>query len=254
MIMNSVSGNSFQGVNGVAQTAGAGLNRRMDSVSKGIQNQISNAQERLQSISEDKDMSLEEKMKKRQEIQQEINNLNQQLRQHQIAKRKEQQAGGLSMEDMTGGSRKSATARAGSQARGLSQAGMQALISADSSLKQARAQGSVATEMEGRARILKSEIKLDRGNTEDKEAALAEIEQKALDAATSQMNTLADAGKAVKEAGKEEQQNGMDNKVRGTEEDKERTDKNAQDGQEDEDFMAEAVSQRDTYIPVNVLL
>ena len=43
-----------------------------DSVSKSIQNQIANAQKQLQEISSDKDMSIEEKMKKSQEIQQKI--------------------------------------------------------------------------------------------------------------------------------------------------------------------------------------
>ena len=62
-----------------------------DSVSKNIQNQIANAQQKLQDLSSNEEMSLEDKMKKRQEIQQEINNLNQQLRQHQIEQRKEQQ-------------------------------------------------------------------------------------------------------------------------------------------------------------------
>ena len=43
-------------------------------------------------------------MKKRQEIQQEINNLNQQLRQHQIEQRKEQQSkNSSSMDDMVAG-------------------------------------------------------------------------------------------------------------------------------------------------------
>ena len=44
-------------------------------------------------------------MKKRQEIQQEITNLNQQLRQHQIEQRKEQQSKKSSMDDMVAGTK-----------------------------------------------------------------------------------------------------------------------------------------------------
>ena len=106
-----------------------------DSVSKNIQNQIANAQQKLQDLSSNEEMSLEDKMKKRQEIQQEINNLNQQLRQHQIEQRKEQQSkNSSSMDDMVAGT-KNTSAKKGT---GLSQAGMRAMISADSSMKQAR--------------------------------------------------------------------------------------------------------------------
>ena len=71
--------NGFSGTN--TQTGTMGMTQGNDSVSKNIQNQIANAQQKLQDLSSNEEMSLEDKMKKRQEIQQEINNLNQQLRQ-----------------------------------------------------------------------------------------------------------------------------------------------------------------------------
>ena len=47
-----------------------GMSRNMqgDSVSKGIQKQIENAQKKLQDLSSNEEMTLEDKMKKRQEI------------------------------------------------------------------------------------------------------------------------------------------------------------------------------------------
>ena len=81
--------NSINGTN--TQTGTIGMAQANDSVSKNIQNQIANAQKKLQELSSNEELSIEDKMKKRQEIQQEINNLNQQLRQHQIEQRKEQQ-------------------------------------------------------------------------------------------------------------------------------------------------------------------
>ena len=145
-----------------------------DSVSKNIQNQIANAQQKLQDLSSNEELSLEDKMKKRQEIQQEITNLNQQLRQHQIEQRKEQQSKKSSMDDIVAGT-KNTSAKKGT---GLSQAGMRAMISADSSMKQAKVQGSMATQMEGRAGVLESEIKQDagKGNTEKKEEELADLQ------------------------------------------------------------------------------
>lgn len=187
--------NGISGAN--TQAAQIGMNQAMDSYSKNIQNQIANAQKQLQELSSNEEMTLEEKMKKRQEIQQQISDLNMQLRQHQIEQRKEQQSKGASMDDMLGGNR--TAAKSGNKGSGLSQASMQAMISADSSMKQAKEQGSVATQMQGRANVLKAEIK-QSGSTEAKEAELADLEQKAVNATASQMNTLAEANKAVSEA------------------------------------------------------
>jgi len=198
----------INGLNG-ANTQAGGMNMKAtDSVSKNIQNQIANAQKQLQEIPANKNMSIEEKMKKRQEILQEITDLNNQLRQHQMEQRKEkQQAKGSFMNDMLGGSKKTAS-KAGKQSTGLSQASMKAIMSADSSMAQAQIQGSVAAKMEGRAGVLESEIKLDAargGNVEAKKEELAEIQQKMVAAQEAQLNTLADANKELEEAAKADQ-------------------------------------------------
>ena len=78
------------------------------------------------------------------------------------------------------------------------------MISADSSMKQAKVQGSMATQMEGRAGVLESEIKQDagKGNTEKKEEELADLQAKAQSAAVAQMSSLSDANKSMEEAAK----------------------------------------------------
>ena len=199
----------INGLNGAnTQVGGMNMMQSNDSVSKNIQNQIANAQKQLQQLSANKDMSIEEKMKKRQEIQQQITDLNHQLRQHRIEQRKEQQAKKSSMDDMLGGSNKTAP-KAGRQSTGLSQASMKAMISADSAVAQAQVQRSVVTKMEGRAGVLESEIKLDQARGDDVEAKkeeLAEVEQKTAQAETAQMNTLATANKELEEALRAEQQ------------------------------------------------
>ena len=210
-----------------------GMNRQMgnDSVSKNIQNQIANAQKQLQELSSNKEMSIEEKMNKRQEIQQQIADLNNQLRQHQIEMRREQQqTKSSSMDDMLGGTRK--VANAGNQGAGLSQASMQAIISADSAISQVQSSGRVVTKMEGRAGVLEAEIKLDSargGNVEAKQEELAEVQQKASQAQASQLNVLANANEELEEASKSEQKveskeskatiedENTENKVAGTE-------------------------------------
>ena len=200
----------ISGLNGVnTQVGGMNMMQSNDSVSKNIQNQIANAQKQLQELSSNKEMSIEEKMKRRQEIQQQITDLNNQLRQHQIEQRKEKmQAKGSSMDDMLGSNKKIAS-KTSNQGSGLSQASMKAMISADSAKTQAQVQSSVTTKLEGRAGILESEIKLDsaRGaNVEKKQEELAEVEQKATEVQSAQMNTLAEANKELEAAVKADQQ------------------------------------------------
>ena len=172
-----------------------------DSYTKNIQRQIADAQQKLQDLSSNEELSLEDKMKKRQEIQQEITNLNQQLRQHQMEQRREQQSQkSSSMDDMIAGT-KHTSAKKGT---GLSQASMQAIISADTSMKQANVQGSVAAGLKGRAGVLESEIRQDagKGNTEKKEQELADIQGKVQSATAQQMSMVARANQEVEEAGK----------------------------------------------------
>lgn len=204
------------GVNGTnnMQAGSTGMNMTADSVTKNIQNQIANAQKQLQELSSNGEMTIEEKMKKRQEIQQEITSLNQQLRQHQIDQRKEQQRANSSMDDMIGGIKNVTSSRTGNGSAGLSQASMQSLISADTSIKQAKVQGGMAAKMEGRAGVLESEIKMDAGrgtSAEKKAEELADIQQKVQAAAASQISTLAEANDTIKEAAKADQQSGKGN-------------------------------------------
>ena len=94
-------------INGIqGQNAGAGQAKAAqaaDSVSKNIRNQITALQNQMQELSANKEMGVEEKMKKRQELKQQIMELQNQLRQHEIEKRQEaKQESNVSMEDMLG--------------------------------------------------------------------------------------------------------------------------------------------------------
>ena len=179
-----------------------------DSYSKNIQNQIANAQKQMQELGENKEISLEEKMKKRQEIQQQISDLQNQLRQHQIEQRKEtQQKKGTSMNDMLGGGQQVKHSSKGGT--GMSSASMQAIISADSSMAQVKVQGAVKKEVKGKAGVLEAEIKLDTGrggDVEKKKEELAKTEEKAQEIENSQMNAISDINKKLNEAAKEDRE------------------------------------------------
>ena len=206
------------------------MNQGTDAVSKNLQNQIANAQKQMQELGENKEMSLEEKMKKRQEIQQQISDLQNQLRQHQIEQRKEnQQKSGSSMDDMLGGNRQAAKSKKGGT--GMSSASMQAIISADSSMHQVKVQGAVKSEMEGKAGVLESEIKLDEargGDTTKKREELAEVEAKAQDITASQMEILSETEKDLKEAAEADREAEKKVDKKDKTEDKDKTDKSDQ--------------------------
>ena len=93
--------NSINGIN--TQMGQMGMNQAADSYSRNIQNQIASAQKQLQELSSNKEMTQEEKMTKRQELQQQISDLNMQLRQYQTEQRREKQQKQSSFDDMTGG-------------------------------------------------------------------------------------------------------------------------------------------------------
>ena len=190
------------------------MNQASDPVSRNLTRQIEEAQKKLQELSSNDDLSMEEKMKKRQELQKQISDLDSQLRQHQMELRREaveksrkQEAQDSGADDLSS-NQKTENAGNSNQAAGLSVGSMQALVSADGSMKQAKVQGSVAKRMEGKAGVLEAEIKLDAGrggSTEAKEKELAKVESKAANATKSQMNTLSGANKELEKAAKGEE-------------------------------------------------
>ena len=215
-IINKVNGaiTSFKNSLDMGQTT--------DSVSKNIRDQIANAQNQLQEISSNKEMSVEQKMKRRQEIQQQISDLNNQLRQHQIEQRKQQQEEKMSKDERMNRENKEALRlKDSAQKTGLTQASMKAMISADSAINQVKIQGDSVTSFEHRTNILEEEIKLElsrvtkesgrTANVNGKYMEIAEIEQKMADATTSQAKMLEEVNTEIK--GKEEKESDNDKEI-----------------------------------------
>ena len=109
---------------GQAGSIGQNDNTQTDAYTKDLQRQIALDQQKLQEISSNGDLSMEDKMKKRQEIQKEIASLQQQLRQHQIEVRREQQQQGSSIDDMVAKRQDDPN----TETAGLSQNSMKAMI------------------------------------------------------------------------------------------------------------------------------
>lgn len=217
MTINGVSGIGMQSGNA---GAGAGSGAQMDAVSKDLQCQIENLQKQMQELSSNQEMPAETKMKKRQDLQKQISDLEVQLRQHQMevkreaAMKKREKKNG--MDELLG--TKKQQEQSSSQGTGMSAGSMEALLSADASMKQAGVHGSIATKMEGRAGVLESEIALDSargGNPEAKREQLAEVKEIAEQATASQMESLAQANKTIQDASEEERED-KDDKTDGT--------------------------------------
>lgn len=201
MQINGVSGAGVR-----PNMMGAASGDQMDPISKDLQKQIESLQKQLQELSANQDMPMEAKMKKRQELQKQISDLEMQLRQRQMevkreaAMKKREEYG--SMDEMLGV--KQQEKQGNGQGTGMSAGSMEALISADASMKQAGVHGSTARKMEGKAGVLKSEIDRDKGGPGDataaKEEELAKVKELADRAAASQMESLAQANKTMQDA------------------------------------------------------
>lgn len=206
----------ISGMNSVSAPV-MGTGQQTDALSRSLQKQIEDTKKQMQELASDRNMSDEEKMKKRQELQKKITELTQQLKQHQMeqkkeARQQERKEKESSMEDMLGG-RREGDAKNAPRSTGLSSGSMQAMISADSSMKQARVQGRAATEMKGRENVLEMEIKLDsaraggEGSTKGvdaKKEQLAETRKRRMNVESAQMQTLAEANKEAESAAKEQ--------------------------------------------------
>ena len=200
------------GENGI-QAARPATKQSGDALSKSLEKQIAEKKSQMQELSANQELSVEEKMQKRKELQQQIFELQNQLRQHEIELRKEaQESQSAEMEEMLGGKRE--TEEAGSDATAqkpaVSQEGKEAMISADSALSQAKVQGNVGRKLKGEAKNLKSEAKLDgsRGrSSEGKLSAAADIEQRAAQATISQAKGLKEASERLSEATESDREN-----------------------------------------------
>lgn len=83
---------------------------------------------------------------------------------------------------------------------GLSQAMMQGMLSAHSSLKQAKTQESAASGLERKANILQSEIDSSIGDVESKKAELEDMKERKANASAWQEDALSQANGEIQQA------------------------------------------------------
>ena len=207
-----ISGINGAGISAMMGAAAGGA--QADPEIRQLQSQRENLQQQLKDLASKREMPEEMKRKKRQELQQQISDLEVQIRQRQIEvkreaamQQQETKGNGGGMDELLGNGPDTGKNR--NKGTGMSAGSMAALISADTAMQQADIHGSTAQHMEGRAGVLEAEINLDsmsaQGASESKKEALAEAQAKADEAVSAQMGALAQANEAAQRAGEAEE-------------------------------------------------
>lgn len=140
----------------VQQTGSAAQNgsneSSSDSVIKGIQSQIDHVRDQMQSLSDDKELTLEEKMERRKELQDELSGLKSQLMQRNMQ---------IQQDKLDKKNREIEKNAAAPTQNNTDVFEMKGLVSADIKLSQAETAASVRTSLQGKAGVLEGEIRLD---------------------------------------------------------------------------------------------
>lgn len=135
--------------------------RNKDSALDGIQKQIQRTQEELSKLSNNEIMDVKEKLDKRKELEDQLLELNkqfaqQQLEEKQAEQKKQTEAIQEQLEATTASSQKSEA----ENQTGFSKSSVQSILSASSSMEQAKSINHVRTQMNGEAHVLKGQIAL----------------------------------------------------------------------------------------------
>ncbi len=194
------------GISAMGNSAGGQMSgiQKVDSVSRSIKNKIFDMQRKMQQLSSEEDISEEEKMRERQELQQEIARLNAKLRQQQAEADREKRQEELAKE---------AQAEAETENRGVeyissmdnksASTDTEEMISARQSARQISDRGKIVAKIEGGIVVLKGEIKQDEIRGEDvegKKAELAKQEKRAQRAQSPHITVLDETRESMKKA------------------------------------------------------
>lgn len=173
-----------------------------DSIIKNAQNQIEELRKQLQQLAENKDMDPKAKTEKKQQLQQQIADLNAQIRQRQAELRKEKQAAKEPAKKTAEKEAANETARK-SDGFGFSKAAAGAVIAASNALETADALDGLRVRLSGRANELEAEIATDakRGaDTSAKQAELDKVKKGVQNSASAAASVLNEADGELKNA------------------------------------------------------
>lgn len=200
----------------------------VDAETKSFQTQIASAQTQLQKLSANREMSSEEKAEKRQEIQKQIIELNNMLREHKMEMRREKQQqaaqeAAKSNEKQKGQSQESKESKGEAsetvvveekpqitETSGMSSKHIKSIIAADSTVSRVKSQENISRNLESRVRVLEGEIKQAENNggyVEAKKNEIESLENKVERISGAKMNILNGAMKEIKQVAEQEDRN-----------------------------------------------
>lgn len=158
--------------------------QKSDGISEGIKKQIENIKEQISDLSKNETLSPKDKMNKRNELQDLLQNLNNQLSQRQIEIKKEaleknaDHSENATVNKNTNLGSKEKTDTVSISDAGMNSAAMKSIINSEYTMDQINITNAVKTSLEGQSGVLTGEIKLDRSrgiDTSSKSAKLSDI-------------------------------------------------------------------------------
>ncbi|WP_058302912.1 FlxA-like family protein [Gorillibacterium timonense] len=181
-----------------AQSVHAG-SANQDNQLKAIQSQITDTQQKLQSLSANKEMSKEAKDARKKELQEQLQSLNKQLMQRKAEILEEQRQ---KVAEASKSREPIQTKTEEEQAREESLASMHSAVSISTTMQQMKSTNAVKTNMEGQARVLSTEIKADQGRgvlSSKKVDKLGELNSRIDDVMMDLSGSISKINKKVKE-------------------------------------------------------
>ena len=170
-----------------------------DPVIKNAQSQIEALQKQIQNLAKNEEMDADTKREKRQELMQQISDLNVTIRQRQIELRNKKQQESIAKAEAAKAKKEPEAVKEAKQAGAFSTRGLNAVLSAGNAMDISKTQGDVAARLEGRANELKSEIALDKARGADTTAKSNELSKVTRGAEKAKSDQIGTLGKAVKE-------------------------------------------------------
>lgn len=192
------------------------INANTDTTAKNLQSQIADTKKALEKLDKDAQMSAEEKIKKKQELDRKLSELTSQLRQHQLEKaqqKKEKEQDTSNNPEPLQSPGKDTEKSAEKNMPGSKS--MEMLISAQSGIGMSRIHSRVAEDLTGRVKVISAEISTDRMRGTDvtfKEEEREKLLRKADKASDSQMKDLHGVFNDVKKASLAEAEKDTKNK------------------------------------------
>ncbi len=222
-----------------------------------IKREIKRVQDQITDLANNKDLSIEEKRNKKKALTEQLTNLNKQLVDIQIEQQKVEQEKRLAEIQKRAEETAIKQKEENKEKGGLSSVSVQAILSASSSINEARSINHVRTKMIGDAHELEGTIAISKSKGQDTtglQYELSELKKKIGDVTTSVIEKYSEANESMKAALKLENEAVKKEKDRDAVEDKDQDAEEAQNADPDSDPENAANDQKNGQMSTSINL